>query len=131
MLTFWYHFKNMYCSTFCLIQAYVISLVTDISFIFWPINSTKKRPPLYRWLKPNLDKKLWSHFYNILTFYYQSRHQIKNIDSSTSSWIFDIFDFSTIKTTLKKEHFYTNYSNLIWTKVMSSVSPNTNILISF
>ena len=42
-------------------------------------------------------QKYWSHFLQILTFWSKSRDYLKNVECSTSSLIFDEFDFPTNK----------------------------------
>ena len=42
-------------------------------------------------------QKLWSLYFNILTFWYQVRDHFKNVDCSSYSVIFAKFDLSTKK----------------------------------
>ena len=58
---------------------------------------SKKRNSLILMVQTKFRQKLWSHFFTKSTFWSQSRDHLKHVECSTSSLIFDKFDFLTNK----------------------------------
>ena len=110
-------------------------------------------------VKMKFRQKLWSNFFKILIFWYQSRDQLKDVDRSTSSLIFanstiwqinspdhsrdhfknvdcstsSLYSLNSIFWQIngsKKETPHLDSSNQIWTKVMKSLLQNIDILVS-
>ena len=87
ILTFWYqsrdHFKKVDCSP---------SILTFAKFHHWLIDNPKKGTYFILMVKIKFGQKLWSQFFKILAFSYQSRDHFKNVDCRSSSLIFAKFD---------------------------------------
>ena len=73
----------------------VLPVYDRLNLSFRLITSPKERTFLYRLFKSNLSKSYEVTWYKISTSWCQSRDHFKNVDCSTSSLIFNIFNFST------------------------------------